>query len=102
MLESSKEIYDKLAELYSVSTAGEVISLRQKLYKLRMSKEEGITSYFMRISEIRDQLQELGEMVSDKEMTTIVLNALSEEWGNFSSSIYGKNEANPFNELWSL
>ena len=30
-LESSKEIYDKLVELFSVSTAGEVISLRQEL-----------------------------------------------------------------------
>ena len=49
-LETSKEIYDKLVELFSVSTAGEVISLRQKIYKMKISKEEGITSYFMRIS----------------------------------------------------
>lgn len=56
----------------------------------------------MRVSEIRDQLQELGEIMSDKEMTTIVLNALPEEWGNFTSSIYGKKEATPFIELWSL
>lgn len=35
-------------------------------------------------------------------MTTVVLNALPEEWDNFTSSIYGKKEATPFNELWSL
>ena len=40
--------------------------------------------------------------MSNKEMTTIVLNVLPEEWGNFTSSIYGKKEATPFNELWSL
>ena len=40
--------------------------------------------------------------MSDKEMTTIVLNALAEEWGNFTSSIYGKKEATPFQDLWSL
>lgn len=28
----------------------------------------------------------------DKEMTIVVLNALLDEWGNFISSIYGKNE----------
>ena len=56
----------------------------------------------MRVSQIRDQLQELGEIMSDKEMTTVVLNALPDEWGNFISSIYGKMEATPFNELWSL
>jgi len=48
-LETAKAIYDKLVELFSISTAGEVISLRQELYKLKMSKEDGIASYFIRI-----------------------------------------------------
>jgi len=60
-----------------------------------MSREYGITSYFMRISRIWDQLQDLGEVMSNREMTTIVLNALPEEWGNFTSSIYGKKETTP-------
>ena len=51
-LETSKEIYEKLVELYFVSTAGEVISLRQEIYKLKMSREDGISSHFMRIFEI--------------------------------------------------
>ena len=55
-LNSAKEIYEKLVELFSVSTVGEAISLRQELYKMKLSREEGITSYFMRIYEIRDQL----------------------------------------------
>lgn len=31
-----------------------------------------------------------------------MLNALPDEWGNFVSSIYGKKETTPFNDLWSL
>lgn len=75
-LETSKEIYGKLVELLSISTAGEVIYLINYLYKIKISKENGIDSYFMRVSEIRDKLQELGEIMFDKEITTIVLNAL--------------------------
>jgi len=101
-LETAKAIYDKLVELFSVSTTEEVISLRQELYKLKISKEDGIASYFMRISKIRDQLQELGEVMYDREMTTVVLNALPKEWGNFTSSLYGKKETTPFQDLWSL
>jgi len=52
--------YDKLIELFSVTIAGEMISLRNELYKMKISKE-GIAPYFMKISEMRDQLQELGE-----------------------------------------
>ena len=40
--------------------------------------------------------------MSDTEMTTVVLNALPEEWGKFTSSLYGKKEATPFHDLWSL
>ena len=40
--------------------------------------------------------------LSDCEMTIVVLNALPEEWGNFTSSLYGKKEITPFQSLWSL
>lgn len=56
----------------------------------------------MRLSQIRYQLQELGVIMFDKEMTIVVLNALLDEWGNFVSSICGKKESTPLSDLWSL
>ena len=56
--ETSKEIYDKLVELFSVSTTREVISLRNELYKMKI-KKEGIAPCFMKISEMSDKIQEL-------------------------------------------
>ena len=53
----------------------------------------------MKISEMRDKLQELGEVMSDREITTVVLNALLEDWGNFTSSIYAKKEATTLSEM---
>jgi len=40
--------------------------------------------------------------MSDEEKTTIVLNALPEEWGNFRTSIWAKMEASSLNELWAI
>lgn len=37
----------------------------------------------------------------DQEMTTIVLNALPEEWGNFTASIWAKKEASSLKDLWA-
>ena len=51
---------------------------------------------------MRDQIQELGEVTSNREMTTIVLNALPKEWGNFTSSIYAKKEETTLSDMWSL
>ena len=47
-------------------------------------KKEGIAPYLMKIYEIRDQLQEFGEVMSDREIRTVVLNALTKDWGNFT------------------
>lgn len=79
-------------ELFFVNTVGEIITLRTELYKKKVSREEGVASHLMKVSQIRDQLQELGETMSNLEVTTLVLNALLDEWGNFVSSIYGKKE----------
>jgi len=38
----------------------------------------------------------------DREMTIIVLNALPEGWGSFTSSIDGEKEETPFQDMWSL
>ena len=51
---------------------------------------------------MRDQLQELGEVMSDNKMTTVVLNALPEEWVKFTSSIYAKKEETTLSEIWSI
>jgi len=92
-LKTSKEIYDKLVELFSVSIVGEIISLRTELYKMKVSKEEGVASYLMKVSQTRDQLQGLGETMSDPEITTLVLNALPDEWGNFCIKHLWKDES---------
>ena len=98
-LESSKEIYDKLVELFSKGSAGEIISLRQKLDKLSMSRKEGIIPYLMEIFAIRDQLQKLGEVMSNGEILTMIQNSLPKEWRSFASSIDGKEENMPFQDL---
>lgn len=53
----------------------------------------------MRVYQIRDQIKDLGEVMLDREMTTIVLNALPDEWGKFVSISYGNKETTSFNDL---
>ena len=100
-LESSKEIYDKLVELFLKCSTKEIISLRQKLYKLRMSKE-GIIPYLMKIFAIREQLLKLGEVMSNREILTMIQNVLPKEWRGSTSNIDGREEAMPFQSLGKI
>lgn len=66
-----------------------------------MSKDEDMSSYLMRISQLRYQLQGLGEVISYSEMTTCVKNDLPPKWRNFATSVYIRKNTTPFDELWA-
>jgi hypothetical protein len=56
-LDSSKKINDALTNLFSVRNIGQVMSLKNELRDMKMNDDESITSYFVIISQLRDQLQ---------------------------------------------
>jgi hypothetical protein len=63
-LDSSKKMYDSLTNLFSVKNIGKVMSLKNELRDMKMNDDETITSYFVRISQLRDQIQAIEEIIS--------------------------------------
>ena len=55
----------------------------------------------MRISQLRDQLQAIEEIISEKELLNIVLNGLPKTWDAFSASMNTRKEYLTFEELWT-
>jgi hypothetical protein len=56
-IDSSKKMYDALTNLFSVRNIGQVMSLKNELRDMKMNDDNNITSYFVRIYQLRDQLQ---------------------------------------------
>jgi hypothetical protein len=65
-----------------------------------MTKSDTIATFFMKISEIRDQLGAIGETTIDKELVMITLNALPRHWEPFLQSISGRADLPEFDHLW--
>jgi hypothetical protein len=63
-IDSCKKMYDALTKLFSVKTIGQVMTLKNKLCDMKMNDDNSITSYFVRISQLRDQLQAIEEIIS--------------------------------------
>ena len=55
----------------------------------------------MRISQLRDQIQAIEEIISEKELVNIVLNGLPKTWDAFSTSMNTRKEYPTFEELWT-
>jgi hypothetical protein len=100
-LDSSKNMYDALTNLFSVRNIGQVMSLKNELRDMKMNDDNSITSYFVRISQLRDQLQDIEEITSEKELMNIVLNGLPKTWDAFAASMNTRKEYLTFEELWT-
>jgi hypothetical protein len=100
-LDSSKKMYDSPTNLFSVINIGKVISMKNELCDMKMNDDENITSYFVKIYQLRDQLQAIEEIISEKELVNIVLNGLPKTWDGFSASMNTRKEYPTFEELWT-
>jgi hypothetical protein len=100
-LDLSKKMYDALTNIFSVRNIGQVMSLKNELRDMKMNDEDSIKSYFVRISQLRDQLQDIEEIISEKELVNIVLNGLPKTWDSFAASMNTRKEYPTFEELWN-
>jgi hypothetical protein len=94
-------MYDALTNLFSVRNIGQVMSLKNELRDMKMNDDDIITSYLVRISQLRDQLQAIEEIILEKELVNIVLNGLHKTWDAFFASMKTRKEYPTFEELWT-
>jgi hypothetical protein len=100
-LDSSNKMYDSLTNLFSVRNIGQVMILKNELCDMKMNDDDIITSYLVRISQLRDQIQAIEEIISEKELVNIVLNGPPKTWDAFSASMNTRNEYPTFEEIWT-
>jgi hypothetical protein len=101
-LDSYKKIYDALNNLFLVKNIGQVMSLKNELCDMKINDDDNIISYFVRISQLRDQIQAIEEIISEKELVNIVLNGLPKTWDAFVASINTRKDYPTFEELWNF
>jgi hypothetical protein len=94
-------MYDALTNLFLVRNIGQVMSLKNELRDMKMNDDDNITSYLVRISQLRDQLQAIEEIISEKELVNIVLNGLPKTWDAFAASMNTRKEYPTFEKLWT-
>jgi hypothetical protein len=100
-IDSSNKMYDALTNLFLVRNIEQVMSLKNELRDMKMKDDDSITSYFVRISQLRYQIQAIEEIMSEKELVNIVLNGFPKTWDAFSASMNIRKEYPTFEELWT-
>jgi hypothetical protein len=100
-LQKARQIYEALGRLYESKDISQNLSLRKQLRNMKMENSESVTSYLMRVSQIRDQRAAIGDVNSDKELVTTTLNRFPTFWIPFVQGVCAKSKLPKFDKLWA-
>lgn len=82
-LKIAKEVYDALTSLFETKNSSWKRALRNKLRNINMTKTDAIATYFMKISQLKEQLIAIGEKVDDEDLVAAALDGLSLSWETY-------------------
>jgi hypothetical protein len=77
-----------------------MMNLRTQLKNTKMQKGETIHDYFSRLSQFKEQLEEIGDSVDEYELIMTSLNGLKIPWDAFIQNICARKEKLQFDSLW--
>jgi hypothetical protein len=101
---SSKEfayqMWQSLCSLYQSPNQNRKMVLQEKLRSTKMTKNDTVTSYLTRISQVRDELAVVAERVDSTELVRTALNGFSKPWESFVRSIVAREHIPSWERLW--
>ena len=97
----SRKMFRALRKLFQDNNISHALSLRNQLSYLMMSRSKSFSSYFMRISELENQLSTIGDLVNDKEIVMNILNGLPSSWEALVCLV-GQLKLPKFDCIWAV
>eukprot|EP00253_Pinus_taeda_P004242 PITA_04242 len=98
-LETYKEMYERLVGIFKVNNANQILFFKNKLKDIKMDRGKSIQSYFMRITEIKNDLLSIGEITGDRELFLIALGGFTRDWDVFNTTILNNDRILRYEEL---
>ena len=94
------EMWESLGNLYQSFNQNQKMVLREKLRSTKMSRGESVTSYLTRVSQVRDELAAVGEVVDRAKLIWVALNGFSKSWESFVRGIVARENMPSWERLW--
>jgi hypothetical protein len=74
--------------------------LREKLKSIKMTKAKKVVTYLTRLTQVRDELEVVGESIVDSELVRTALNGVSKQWVLFVDGIVAREKLPNLECLW--
>ena len=98
-LKTPKQMFDALSRLYEGKNINRKMTLRTQLKNVKMQDSKSIQSYFTRVSQIKEQIEAIGDSVEEAELVMTTMNSLPRSWDLFIKGICSRRKITKFNRL---
>ena len=98
-LRTPKEMFDALSHLYKGKKINQTMMLRTQLKNVKMQASKSIQSYFTRVSQLREQIEAIGDLVEEVELVMTIMNGFPRPWDPFIKGIFSQRKLTKFNRL---
>lgn len=80
---TSKEIISTLESIHGKRSDVRVMGLYEEYFALKMSEDEKVATYYSRVDTLSHEIEDQGEILSDKLKTSRIISGLTSKFGNF-------------------
>ena len=95
-----KQMHDELSRMYEGRNINRKMNLRAQLKGTKMSKGVSIQDYFTRVSQFREQLSAIGDILDEDGIAMTVLNGLTRPWDSFIQTLCARKESVKLEIVW--
>jgi hypothetical protein len=100
-LKTTYEMYESLKEMFESDNTLRDLTLKRQLKSMKMTKGDTFSIFFMKLSEIKQQPETIGEIMSDRELVLTTLQNLPKSQEPFLQSISVREALPTFDHLWT-
>jgi hypothetical protein len=94
------EMWESLTKLYQSTNENRKMVLREKLKSIKMTKAENVVTYLTRLTQVRDELGVVREVIADNELVRTALNGVTKQWVVFVEGIVARENLPKWERLW--
>jgi hypothetical protein len=94
------EIWETLKNLFEAKNVNRKMALKDKLHDSKMDKGKDVSSYLTHLSQVKDNLVAVGEIISEAKLGRIALKGLKKEWDVFVKCVVGRENFLYWSRLW--
>lgn len=94
-------MFRALENAFIINNTNRKLALKRQMNNVSMNKGETINAFFMRVTDLRDQLSALGYEIENQELSLIALGGLPNSWESFVQGISARSKIPKLDHLRS-